>query len=103
MEVREILDTEINELSIVVKFRLDKDSDDVFRSYEFFKRDIEDSGYEVFFCEEFDNDFEDDWDEDSDWDFDVDNDFTDIDEDELLSYMNEFFLINGRLPEPEIY
>ena len=62
-----------------------------------------DSGYEVFFSEEFDNDFEEDWDEDSDWDFDLDDDFTDIDEDELISYMNEFFLINGDLPEPEAY
>ena len=79
MEVREILDTEINELSIVVKFRIDRDSDDVFRSYEFFKRDIENSGYEVFYTEELYNDLQDDWDEDSDWDLDVDDDITDID------------------------
>jgi spore maturation protein CgeB len=103
MEVREILDTEINELSIVVKFRIDRDSDDVFRSYEFLKRDIENSGYEVFYTEESYNDLQDDWDEDSEWDFDVDDDIINIDEEELLAYMNEFFLIIGNLPEPEAY
>ena len=97
MEVREILDTEINELSIVVKFRIDRDSDDVFRSYEFLKRDIENSGYEVFYTEELYNDLQDDWDEDSDWDLDLDDDITNIDEEELLAYMNEFFLIIGNL------
>jgi hypothetical protein len=103
MEVREIVDTEVNELSIVVKFRIDRDSDDVIRSYEFLKRDIEDSGYEVFYKDEFDDDFDENWDEETDWDFDLDSDYQDIDEDELISYMNEFFLINGDLPEPEAY
>lgn len=103
MEVREILDTEINELSIVVKFRIDTDSDEVFRSHEFLKRDIENSGYEVFYTEELYNDLQDDWDEDSDWDLDLDDDITNIDEEELLAYMNEFFLIIGNLPEPEAY
>jgi hypothetical protein len=103
MEIREIVDTVVNELSVVVKFRIDKDSDDVIRSYEFLKRDIEDSGYEVFYKDEFDDDFDENWDEETDWDFDLDSDYQDIDEDELISYMNEFFLINGDLPEPEAY
>lgn len=103
MEIREIVDTVVNELSVVVKFRIDRDSDDVIRSYEFLKRDIEDSGYEVFYKDEFDDDFDENWDEETDWDFDLDSDYQDIDEDELISYMNEFFLINGDLPEPEVY
>jgi hypothetical protein len=103
MEIREIVDTVVNELSVVVKFRIDRDSDDVIRSYEFLKRDIEDSGYEVFYKDEFDDDFDENWDEETDWDFDLDSDYQDIDEDELISYMNEFFLINGDLPEPEAY
>lgn len=103
MEIREIVDTVVNELSVVVKFRIDRDSDDVIRSYEFLKRDIKDSGYEVFYKDEFDDDFDENWDEETDWDFDLDSDYQDIDEDELISYMNEFFLINGDLPEPEAY
>jgi hypothetical protein len=103
MEIREIVDTVVNELSVVVKFRIDRDSDEVIRSFEFLIRDIEDSGFEVFYKDEFDDDFDENWDEETDWDFDLDSDYQDIDEDELISYMNEFFLINGDLPEPEAY
>jgi hypothetical protein len=103
MEIREIVDTVVNELSVVVKFRIDRDSDEVIRSFEFLIRDIEDSGFEVFYKDEFDDDIDENWDEETDWDFDLDSDYQDIDEDELISYMNEFFLINGDLPEPESY
>jgi hypothetical protein len=103
MEIREIIDSEITETSLIVKFRIDKDSDDVFRSYDFLISDIEECGYSVLLSETFDKDFDENWDEDLEWEFEDDGAYYDVDEDELISFMNEYFLINNSLPEAESY
>ena len=73
MEVREIIETNIKEPIIEVKFRLDTDDDDVFRSAEFQLDEIEEYGYQVL-NENFDLfDFDDDW-EDEDYEYPEDDD-----------------------------
>ena len=45
-----------------------------------------------------------DWDEDEEYDYDWDNDDSKvIDEEELLAFMNEFFMINGNIPDAEFF
>ena len=95
MEVREIVETIVREPVLEVRFRLDSDSDDVIRISEFIISEIQDYGYNVLY-EEFDL-------------FDYDNYVDDedisseVDEDELISFMNEFFMISGDIPEPEMF
>ena len=103
MEVREIIETNIKEPIIEVKFRLDSDDDDVFRSAEFQLDEIEEYGYQVL-NENFDLfDFDDDW-EDEDYEYPEDDDEDlEVDEDELKSFMNEYFLINNHVPPAEMF
>ena len=100
MEVREIVEIEQNELTIVVHFRLDTDGDDLIRVQEFSFKEIEKTGFDIFSDENFSDSF-DEWDEEEDWDFD--DDYEEIDEYELINFMNEYFILGGELPEPEVY
>ena len=104
MEVREIVETVLREPILEVRFRLDLDSDDVIRVSEFVISEIEDYGYSVV-TEDFDLfGMDEDWDEDEEYDYDWDNDDSKvIDEEELLAFMNEFFMINGNIPEAEFF
>lgn len=104
MEVREIVETVLREPILEVRFRLDSDSDDVIRVSEFVISEIEDYGYSVV-TEDFDLfGMDEDWDEDEEYDYDWDDDDSKvIDEDELLAFMNEFFLINGNIPDAEFF
>jgi len=103
MEVREIIETTVKEPIIEVKFRLVTDSDDVMRSVEFQLDEIEEYGYNVL-TEDFDLfDIDDDW-EDEEFDYldDEDNELN-VDEEELISFMNEYFLINDHVPPAELF
>ena len=102
MEVREIIETTIKEPIIEVKFRLATDSDEVMRTVEFQLDEIEEYGYNVL-TEDFDLfDIDDDW-EDEDFDYMENEDELNVDEDELISFMNEYFLINDHVPPAELF
>ena len=102
MEVREIIETTIKEPLIEVKFRLDTDSDEVMRTVEFQLDEIEDYGYTVL-TENFDLfDFDDDW-EDEDFEYSDKDDELTVDEEELITFMNEYFLINDHVPPAELF
>ena len=102
MEVREIVETIVREPVLEVRVRLDSDSDDVIRISEFIISEIQDYGYNVLY-EEFDL-FDYDEDEDDDNNYVDDEDISsEVDEDELISFMNEFFMISGDIPEPEMF
>ena len=102
MEVREIIETTIKEPIIEVKFRLATESDEVMRTVEFQLDEIEEYGYNVL-TEDFDLfDIDDDW-EDEDFDYMEDENKLNVDEDELISFMNEYFLINDHVPRAELF
>ncbi len=104
MEVREIVETIIREPVLEVRFRMDVDGDDVIRVKEFIINEIDDYGYNVI-TEDFDI-FEDiEWtDDDDDYEYnDDDPSEMEVDEDELISFMNEFFMISGDVPDPEFF
>ena len=46
---------------------------------------------------------DDDWDEDDNFEYDMESDDKVVDEDELISFMNEFFLITGDIPDAEFF
>jgi hypothetical protein len=96
MEVREIVETVIKDPLLEVRFRMSTDTDEVIRIVEFDLQEIEDYGYNVI------TDFDDDeWD---DGEVEMDGDESlEVDEDELISFMNEFFLINDHVPPAEMF
>jgi hypothetical protein len=106
MEVREIIETTVKEPIIEIKFRLATDSDEVMRTVEFQLDEIEEYGYNIL-TEDFDLfDINDDWENDEfDYldDYDDDDDELNIDEEELIAFMNEYFLINNRVPPAELF
>jgi hypothetical protein len=104
MEIREIIETSVKEPIIEVKFRLATDSDEVMRTVEFQLDEIEDYGYNIL-TEDFDLFDIDDWDEEDD-EFEYSDDEIDelnVDEEELISFMNEYFLINDHVPPAELF
>jgi hypothetical protein len=104
MEIREIIETSVKEPIIEVKFRLATDSDEVMRTVEFQLDEIEDYGYNIL-TEDFDLFDIDDWDEE-DGEFEYSDDEIDelnVDEEELISFMNEYFLINDHVPPAELF
>jgi len=102
MEVREIVETVIKEPLLEVRFRMSTDTDEVIRITEFDLQEIEDYGYNVI-TENFDLfDFDDDEWEDGEVEMD-DDESLEIDEDELISFMNEIFLINDHVPPAEMF
>ena len=104
MEIREIIETSVKEPIIEVKFRLATDSDEVMRTVEFQLDEIEDYGYNIL-TEDFDLFDIDDWDEEDD-EFEYSDDEIDelnVDEEELISFMNEYFLINYHVPPAELF
>ena len=104
MEIREIIETSVKEPIIEVKFRLATDSDEVMRTVEFQLDEIEDYGYNIL-TEDFDLFDIDDWDEEDD-EFEYSDDEIDelnVDEEELISFMNEYFLINEHVPPAELF
>lgn len=103
MEIREIIETTVKQPIIEVKFRLDTDSDEVMRTVEFQITEIEEYGYTIL-TEDFDLFDIDEWDDDDDFEY-SDDEFDDlnVDEEELISFMNEYFLINDHVPPAELF
>jgi len=103
MEIREIIETTVKQPIIEVKFRLDTDSDEVMRTVEFQITEIEEYGYTIL-TEDFDLFDIDEWDDDEDYKY-SDDEFDDlnVDEEELISFMNEYFLINDHVPPAELF
>jgi hypothetical protein len=99
MEIRELVSYYLYEDTkrIEVEFRLSLDSEDEVRNDIINLEEAEDFGYNLI---ENNNDFFQFDDEDGDEDFD---DFVDIDEDLLISFLNEYYVINpDKLPKTEM-
>lgn len=101
MEIRELVSYYLYEDTkrIEVTFRLTLDSEDEVRNDIINLEEAEEFGYNLI---DDNNDFFqfDDESEDDDDDFD---DFVDIDEDLLVSFLNEYYIINpNKLPKTEI-
>lgn len=100
MEVIEIVSHFINKDSNVlrVEFRCAGDDNDTVRTDIIEYELLSNYGYDTMFV--FNESFEsyDDDEYDDDWNFDGD-DF--MDEDDLLSFLNEYYIIEGKLPDAE--
>ena len=99
MEIRELVSYYLYEDTkrIEVEFRLSLDSEDEVRDDIINLEEAEEFGYNLI---DNNSDFFQFDDEDGDEDFD---DFVDIDEDLLISFLNEYYIINpNKLPKPEI-
>jgi hypothetical protein len=94
MEIIEIISYELNHTSdiVEVKFRMNEDSDDEIRTDKIEMKEADDFGY-ILITEDFGfyDDEEDDF-----------LNYNDIDENELLIFLNEYYMIYpDRLPEKE--
>jgi hypothetical protein len=99
MEIRELVSYYLYEDTkrIEVEFRLSLDSEDEVRNDIINLEEAEDFGYNLI---ENNNDFFQFDDEDGDEDFD---DFVDVDEDSLISFLNEYYIVNpDKLPKTEM-
>ena len=96
MEIIEIISYELNHTSdiVEVKFRMNEDSDDEIRFDKIEMSEADDFGYTLI-SEDFG--FYDDEEDDDEF-----LSYNDIDENELLSFLNEYYMIYpDRLPEKE--
>jgi hypothetical protein len=100
MEIKEILSYFLNSDSNIleVSFRTIEDEDDVLRTDNINYSIVSEYGFELetetfdFFGEEFDEDLGDD------------NEKIELDEDELISFLNEYYTINeNSIPKAELY
>ena len=100
MEIKEILSYFLNSDSNIleVSFRTIEDGDDVLRNDNINYSIVSEYGFELetetfnFFGEEFDEDLGDD------------NEKIELDEDELISFLNEYYTINeNSIPKAELY
>lgn len=101
MEINEIVSYYIHEESrrLEVSFRLMNDNDDEVRNDVINIDEAEDFGYNLI-QEGFDL-FDD---EDNEDDFDDFDDFDSIDEETLITYLNEYYIVNPtKLPKPELF
>jgi hypothetical protein len=101
MEINEIVSYYIHEDTrrLEVSFKLVNDNDDEVRNDIINIDEAEDFGYNLI-QEGFDlfND------EDTDDDFDDFDDFESIDEETLITYLNEYYIVNpNKLPKPELF
>jgi hypothetical protein len=94
MEILEIISCNVDLKSNIldVTFRTIEDSDDVQRVDRIDYSDVEEYGYDIL-SQDFDifGDFEDD--EEMENDYYSDNDF-EIDEEELITFLNEYYMVN---------
>jgi len=100
MEIRELVSYYLYEDTkrIEVTFRLTLDSEDEVRNDIINLEEAEEFGYNL--IDDNNDFFQFDDEEDDDEDFD---DFVDIDEDLLISFLNEYYIINpNKLPKTEI-
>lgn len=100
MEISEIVSYYIHEGTrrLEVSFRLVNDSEDEVRNDIISIGEAEDFGYDLI-QEGFDL-----FNEDDDEEFDDFDDFETIDEEILISYLNEYYIVNPKkLPKPELF
>lgn len=101
MEIKELESFYINESSqtLDVTFRLLKDNDDEIRTDQIDLTETKTFGYDF-----FNDDIDDLWDEDDEDYFDTRYEDLEMDEDEITSFLNEYYLIYpDRLPEPQLF
>lgn len=98
MEIKEIVSYYIHEKSrtLEVSFTLMIDSEDEVRNDIISISEAEDFGYKL---------IQDDFDIFEEEDFEIeDDDFESVDEEILMSYLNEYYVVNpDRLPSPELF
>ena len=99
MEIVEIVSSFLNPTSNImeVSFRTMDDTDDVIRIDNINYNISKEYGYELMSesFDFFDDEFEDE---------DVDNEKFELDEDELISFLNEYYEVNPKnLPSAEVY
>jgi hypothetical protein len=99
MEIVEIVSSFLNPTSNImeVSFRTMDDNDDVIRIDNINYNISKEYGYELMSesFDFFDDEFEDE---------DVDNEKFELDEDELISFLNEYYEVNpNNLPSAEVY
>lgn len=102
MEIVEIISFHLNHFEEVleVSFRINTDTEDVSRETKIPFYEISDFGYR--FHDDFDGGFEDDDNKDYFDDFEDDDLF--VDENEVLSFLNEYYvLFPDKLPKAEIF
>ena len=103
MEIKELVSYYINETShmLEVTFRTLTDNDDEIRTDQIVLEEIETFGYNI------SNNINEDFYEDDDEEFeDMFDDFEeeDLDEDEIVSFLNEYYLIYPKkLPEAQLF
>ena len=101
MEIKDLESFYINETShtLDVTFRLQLDKEDEIRADQIELDEVKTFGYNI-------NESVDDFYEDDDEDFDIFGDFEDeeLDEDEIISFLNEYYLIYPtKLPEAQLF
>ena len=98
MEIKEIVSYYIHEKSrtLEVSFTLITDSEDEVRNDIISISEAEDFGYKL---------IQDDFDIFEEEDFEIEDDeFETVDEEILMSYLNEYYVVNpDRLPSPELF
>jgi predicted transcriptional regulator len=103
MEIKELVSYYINETShmLEVTFKTLTDSEDEIRTDQIVLDEIETFGYNIL------NNINENFFEDDDEEFeDMFNDFEEeeLDEDEIISFLNEYYEVNPKsLPKPEYY
>ena len=103
MEIVEIISYSVNLKKNIldVSFRTMDDSDDVIREDKMDYSLAEEYGYEL---EEEDFDLFFDIDEEEDFEEDLDINEVLLDEDQLMSFLNEYYTVNPKsIPKPDVY
>ena len=98
MEVKELVDVFVHENLIEVHFRMMNDDEDVVRVDEFEFGVFDDYGYPVLTEEQTIFEYDDENDS-----FDLDFLDVDVNQQELISFMNEYYIVTGKLPKPEFF
>jgi hypothetical protein len=101
MEIKELESFYINETSqtLDVTFRILSDNDDEIRTDQIDLSETKTFGYDF-----LKDDTDDLWDEDDEDYFDTYDEEFEMDEEEITSFLNEYYLIYPkRLPEPQLY
>jgi hypothetical protein len=101
MEIKELESFYINETSqtLDVTFRIFSDNDDEIRTDQIDLTESKTFGYNF-----LKDETEELWDDDEDDFFDSYDDEYEMDEDEIMSFLNEYYLIYPkRLPKPQMY
>jgi hypothetical protein len=101
MEIKELESFYINETSqtLDVTFRIHSDNDDEIRTDQIELQESKTFGYEF-----LNNETEEPWDDDEEDYFDTYNEEYEMDEEEIISFLNEYYLIYpNRLPNTQLY